>query len=79
MSDFSKTIDDIMEPLGFEQSKPLKSTDFHPLPQSEWTDEELEVGCRTVARVNADDPKRLDIFVQYAPAIELVVDFELQI
>ncbi len=77
MSGFSKTIDDIMEPLGYERREPIKSTDFGPLPESEWTDEEREAGQRRCCRVNPDDPTRLDVFIQFKPIQYISIEVDL--
>jgi len=52
----------------------IKSTDFAPLPESEWTDEEIANGGRVVCKRNDDDPKRLDFFIQLR-AISYTVSF----
>lgn len=71
----TKAIDAVMSKLDFERV--TKSTDFHSLPESEWSTEELEIGHRMVAQVNADDAKRLDIFVQFKPIqyVTIACDF----
>jgi hypothetical protein len=70
MSDFSKTIDNIMEPLGFERT--WWEDGFYPLPESEWSVEDVATGNRVVCKRNEADPKRLDVFVQFHKPIEYI-------
>lgn len=50
-------------------TRAVKSTDFAPLPESEWDQPDLDRGYRVVAQRNNDDPTRLDCYVQFRESI----------
>lgn len=56
----------------------VMSTDFHRLPESEWSAKDLEVGYRMVCKRNEDDLRLLDVFVQFKKPIEYItIDCDL--
>ena len=75
MSEFEEfekaVLDRVMKGVGYRRV--VRSTDFHPLPESEWSPEELDAGHRTACKRNEDDPTRLDVFVQFKKAPEFIV------
>lgn len=57
-----ETLDKVFESIG---ARPVRSTDFAPLPESEWSEEDLDRGYRFVARRSPSDERRLDVYMQF--------------